>query len=263
MIVLVVLTIVLMVLDKRIAAVDQVRSVLSFVLMPLQYVVSWPIQAIDDIAHNISSRDALVKENLDLKSEQLLLKAQMQRLLAIESENNQLKALMRSSSAIQGKVLIAGLLAIDSDPFVHQVILNKGSLDHVFLGQPVLDANGVLGQVIQINPVTSRVLLINDTRSGVPIQDTRSGVRAIAAGDGLSGKLRLDHVPQTADIKEGDVLVTSGIGERYPEGYPLGKVISVKQDTGFSFAVILVQPFANLDKSRQVLLVWPNKAGTK
>lgn len=260
MLVLVVLAVALMILDKRVAGTAQLRAVLSMPLAPIQYAVSYPIQLVDKISNIISTHDALIKENLDLKAEQLLLRAQVQRLLAIESENNQLKSLISSSATVQGKVLIAQIMAVDSDPFINQVVLDKGGKDGVFVGQPVLDANGVMGQIIQVGPLTSRILLINDAHSGVPVQNMRNGIRAIAVGDNYSGKLRLVNVPQTADIKPNDTFVTSGLGMNYPEGYPLGKVISVVKDPGLQFTTILVEPSAHLDRSRQVLLVWPSKS---
>lgn len=248
-----------MVLDQRGTTVQQVRAALSMPLSLLQYTVSSPLQFIDKMGTMISSHDALVKENLDLNSQQLLLKAQVQRLLAIESENNQLKALLRSSAQIRGKVLIAQLLAVDTDPFVNQVLLDKGSNDGVYNGQPVLDANGVMGKIIQVSPMTSRVLLVNDTHSGVPVQNTRNGLRAIAMGDSYSGKLHLTNLPQTADVQVGDILLTSGLGEQFPEGYPVGVVTVVKKDPAMQFATIDVQPSAHPDRSRQVLLIWPNQ----
>ncbi len=253
------LAILLMVLDQRGLGVQQLRTALSMPLSLLENVVSWPVQLIDKLGDTVSTHDALVKENLDLKSQQLLLKAQVQRLLAIESENNQLKALLRSSTEVRGKVLIAKLLAVDTEPFVNQVVLDRGSLDAVYIGQPVLDANGVMGKIIQVGPTTSRVLLVNDTRSGIPVQNTRNSVRAIAVGDSFSGKLRLVNVTQTVDIKAGDILVTSGLGENYPAGYPVGQVESVASDPGMQFETIVVQPSAHLDRSRQVLLVWSNQ----
>lgn len=249
-----------MVVDKRITALDRVHSLLSVPLAPLQYLVSSPIKLIDSLGNAISSHDALVRENLDLKADQLLLRGQVQRLLAIESENNQLRALMSSSARVQGKVLIAQLLAVDSDPFIRQVVLDKGSKDNVFVGQPVLDATGIMGQVIQVGPFTSRVLLINDAHSGVSVQVARNGLRAIAMGDSYSGKLRLVNLPQTVDIQVGDILVTSGLSEHYPEGYPVGRVRSVFKDPGLQFATILLEPSAHLDSSREVLLVWLNKS---
>lgn len=253
------LAILLMVLDQRGASVRQLRAALSMPLSFLQYGVNWPVQLIDSLRNTVSTHDALVKENVDLKTQQLLLKAQVQRLLSIESENNQLKALLRSSTHVSGKVLIAQLLAVDSDPFVNQVILDKGARDGVFIGQPVLDANGVMGKIIQVGPVTSRLLLITDNHSGIPIQDTRNGIRAIAVGDNYSGKLRLVNVPETIDVKVGDTLVTSGLGEHYPAGYPVGQVVSVVKDPAMQFATISVQPSSQVDRSSQVLLIWPNK----
>lgn len=248
-----------MVFDKRVAGTAQLRAALSMPLAPIQYLVSYPIQLIDNMRNIVSTHDSLVKENLDLKAEQLLLKAQVQRLLSIESENNQLKALLSTSATVQGKVLIAQIMATDTDPFINQVTVDKGSHDGLFVGQPVLDANGVMGQVIQVGPLTSKVLLVNDSHSGVPVRIARNGIRAIAVGDNYSGRLRLANVPETVDIKQGDILVTSGLGEHYPEGYPLGKVTSVSKDPGLQFATILVEPSAHLDRSRQVLLVWPPK----
>lgn len=263
MLILAALAIVFMILDKQTSAFIEVRNALSLPLVPLQYIVSWPVQLVDKLGATVSTHDALVKENLDLKSEQLLLRAQVQRLLAIESENNQLKALLRSATQVRGKILIAQLLSIDSDPFVNQVVLNKGSQDNVFIGQPVLDANGVMGQVIQVGPLTSRVLLINDPHSGVPVQVARNGIRSVAIGDSYSGKLKLANVTKTTDIKVGDILMTSGLGENYPSGYPVGKVTMVERDPGLPFADIFVEPNARLDRSRQVLLIWPNALGAK
>jgi len=259
MLVLSAFAIALMVFDKRADTFAQLRAALSMPLAPLQYVVNGPIELFNHLETAFSSHDQLVKENLDLKAEQLLLKAQMQRLIALESENNQLKALLRSSTEVQGKVLVARLLSIEADPFVNQVTIDKGSRDNLFAGQPVLDANGVMGQVIHVGPLSSKVLLINDPHSGVPVQVTRNGVRAIAVGDAYTGKLRLANVPQTTDIRAGDVLITSGLGENYPEGYPLGQVTSVIKDPGLQFMTITVEPSARLDRSREVLLVWPNK----
>ena len=259
MFILSVLSIALMVFDKRVDTFAQVRSALSMPLAPLQYMVNWPMQMVNNLEVAFSSHDRLIQENLDLKAEQLLLKAQMQRLVALESENNQLKALLRSSTEVQGKVLVARLLSIATDPFVNQVTIDKGSHDNLFIGQPVLDANGVMGQVIHVSPLSSQVLLINDPHSGVPVRVTRNGVRAIAVGDAYTGKLRLANVPQTTDIRAGDVLITSGLGEHYPEGYPVGQVSSVIKDPGLQFMTINIEPSARLDRSREVLLVWPNK----
>jgi rod shape-determining protein MreC len=245
-----------MVMDKRSETFASVRAALSLPLAPLQYIVSWPTNFIDNLKSIISTHDDLVTENLNLKAEQLLLRSQLQRLEAVESENNYLKALFQSSRQVKGKTLIAELLAVGFEPFTNQVVINKGSRNGVYVGQPVLDAWGVMGQVISSGPITSRVLLINDPRSGAAVQSARNGMRAITAGDSFSGKLRLMYVPNTADIKVGDVFLTSGLGDRYPEGYPVGVVISVNKDPARQFAEVYLQPSAHLNSSRQVLLVW-------
>lgn len=250
------LSIALMIMDKRLESFTSVRAALSLPIAPLQYLVSWPTQFIDSMKSVVVTHDNLVKENLKLKADQLLLRSQLQRLIAIESENNYLKALLQSSHRVKGKTLIAELLAVDSEPFVNQVVLDKGLRDGVFVGQPVLDANGIMGQVIQAGPITSRVLLINDPHSGIGVQNARNGIRAVAVGDTYSSKLRLLYVPKTADIKVGDIFITSGLGDHYPEGYPVGTVLAVTKDPTHQFAAIYLQPNAHLDSSRQVLLIW-------
>lgn len=250
-----------MVMDRRLDSFASIRAAITLPLVPFQYMVSWPTKFIDDLKSVISTHDDLVKENLQLKTDQLLLRSQLQRLIAIESENNYLKSLQQSSRQVKGKTLIAELLALNFEPFVNQVILNKGTRDKVHTGQAVLDANGIMGQVIQVGPLTSRVLLINDPHSGIAVQNTRNGIRAIAVGDTYSGKMRLMYVPKTADIRAGDIFITSGLGDHYPEGYPVGKVFSVTKDPSSQFSAIYLQPSAHLDSSRQVLLIWYQRNG--
>lgn len=250
-----------MMLDKHMEGFQSIRAAISVPLAPFQYVVSWPAKVVHNLKTMFSSHDELIRENLKLKADQLMLRAQLQRSTAIESENNYLKALLQSSRQVKGKTLIAELLGVDFEPFINQVILNKGTRDGVYVGQPVLDANGVMGQIIQVGPLTSRVLLINDSHSGVGVQSARTGMRAVTMGDSYSGKLKLMYVPKTADIKVDDLFLTSGLGDHYPEGYPVGKVIEVNNDPAHQFADVYIQPSARLDSSRQVLLVWyqPNE----
>src|SRR3990167_5379813 len=256
---LIALSIVLMVMDRHVDKFRFIREALSFPLAPLQYAVSWSAKQVSYLKKTVSSHDDLVQENVELKAERLLLRAKLQRFIAIETENNYLKTLSQSSRQIQGKTLIAELLNVDSEPFVNQVVLDKGMRNNVYIGQPVFDAYGVMGPVIQAGPISSRIMLINDPRSGVAVQSVRNGVRAIAMGDGYSNNLKLIYITKTADIKVGDLFLTSGLGDRYPEGYPVGKVLSVSKDPAHQFASIYLQPSAHLDSSRQVLLVWYQK----
>jgi rod shape-determining protein MreC len=251
--------ILLMVLDRRVAGFASIRASLSLPVATIQYIVNFPTQLAHNLKVTFSSHDDLVKENMKLKTDQLTLQAQLQRLIAIETENNYLKSLMQSSKTIKGKSLIAEVLAVDSEPFMNQIVINKGTTDGVYVGQPVLDATGLMGQITQAGPITSRLLLITSPQSGVAVQNVRNGMRAIAMGDSYTGKLRLMYVPKTADIKEGDAFITSGLGDHYPEGYPVGRVESVIKDPNQQFATIALLPNARLDSSREVLLVWVAK----
>lgn len=246
-----------MVMDKKLEGFAPVRAAMSLPLAPLEYVISWPAHAVVQLRNVINTRDDLMKENLRLKSDQLLLQSQLQRLMSIESENNYLKSLHLTSQKSKNKTLIAELLSIDFEAFVNQVVVNKGSRDGLYAGQPVLDATGIMGQVVEVGPITSRVMLINDSHSGIAVQNVRNGMRAVAMGDNDSNQLRLMYVSKTSDIKEGDTFITSGLGGHYPEGYPVGRVIGVKNDPAYQFATVSLKPSAHLDSSRQVLLVWP------
>ncbi len=244
-------------LDHRISAFSEVRSVLSTLVYPLRFTVDWPLEKLRDATSLLSSQHGLLETNAKLRARQLLLQSKLQRLLAVEKENLRLRNLLGSSYHVGGKVTAAELLAVDLDVFSQQVILNKGAKDHVYIGQPVLDAYGVMGQVIAVNAGTSRVLLITDSRSAIPVQDNRNELRGIVVGTGAANRLEMIHVPDTADIKVGDVLVTSGLGQRFPVGYPVGVVASVTHQPGNRFAQVLVSPSAHVNRSRQVLLVWP------
>lgn len=247
----------LMVLDHQTHYLAEARSVLTTIISPLRIMVDAPARLINWLEINIAEQQHLVTENAQLRTEQLLLRAKVQQLTALREENEQLRALLKSSSQVAGKVVVAQLLAVDLAPFTRQVIINKGSKDNVTVGQAVLDAYGVMGQVIEVNHSSSRVLLISDSRSAVPVQSVRTGGRAIAAGQGVSNDLQLLFVPDTADFKVGDKLETSGLGKHFPAAYPVGIVSSVMHKAGERFSQIVVHPSAHLDGSRQVLLVWP------
>ena len=249
-----------MVLDHRQHLLSPVRNVLSAVVAPMQYLVDKPIKLVNAAGSSISSRQALLAENAELHAQQMLLQAQLQKLIALESENTQLRELLTASEHMRNmRVVAAQLIEVNTDPLVSEIVLDKGSKNEVYEGQPVLDAKGVMGQVIQVGPLTSRILLLNDLRSAIPVQNSRSGVRGIVVGKGKLLDLELIDIPLTADIKVGDILVTSGLGKRYPSGYPAGIVKAIKHNPGEQFAQIIVSSSAKLNQSQQVLLIWPPK----
>ena len=257
-VVLIITSLALMFYDYRDDYFLPVRSFLSTVVTPMEYMVDWPMEIMDWAKSSVSSRRALVEKNAHLQAQQLFLRGQLQRLVHLEKENTQLRHLLGTTTEGSEEMRAARLLAVSLEPFIAEVILDAGIKESVFLGQAVLDGYGVLGQVIQVGRLTSRVMLVTDPRSAVPVQDERNGVRGIVRGMGSHSALALINIPDTVDIQAGDLLTSSGLGLRYPMGYPVGKVSSVSHVPGEHFAVIEVTPSAHLFRTRQVLLVWPN-----
>ncbi|WP_297527374.1 rod shape-determining protein MreC [Thiohalobacter sp.] len=249
-------SVILMTVDHRQNHLDGLRSALSVLVYPLQLLVDLPESAGGWFRETLASRRALAEENARLRTEHLILKAQLQKLEALEAENLRLRELLDSSFKVGERVLIAELLSVDLDPWRHQILINKGSRDGVFVGQPLLDAQGVVGQVIAVTPFTATAMLITDPAHALPVQVNRSGLRSVALGIGSLERLSLPHIPNSADIAAGDLLVTSGLGGRFPPGYPVARVEAVTRDPGQSFARIYARPLAELDRAREVLLVW-------
>ncbi|CBL44202.1 Rod shape-determining protein [gamma proteobacterium HdN1] len=230
--------------------------VLSTLTAPVHWVADLPMQMSEWSASGFQRSREIKAENRSLRTEVMLLKRRVQKLASTVAENSQLKELLGAYNLSEERISVAEIISVDPDPFRHEVIINKGTEQKAYVGQTVLDAEGVMGQLVQTGPFTSRLLLITDVSHGVPVYVNRNGVRAVAVGSGELDKLKLLHVPDTADILEGDLLVTSGLGGRFPKGYPVGVVTSVRHDPGQPFAVVEARPMAHLDRSRHVLLVF-------
>ncbi|WP_371917226.1 rod shape-determining protein MreC [Pseudomonas sp. FFUP_PS_473] len=256
LLVLVVLSVALMVVDARFSVLQPVRQQMSRVLIKAYWVTNLPEQFWQGISNQFGSRAELMAENEKLKTEALLLQGRLQKLAALTEQNVRLRELLNSSALVNEKVEVAELIGIDPNPFTHRILINKGERDGVVLGQPVLDARGLMGQVVELMPYTSRVLLLTDTTHSIPVQVNRNGLRAIASGTGNPERLELRHVADTADIKEGDLLVSSGLGQRFPAGYPVATVKEVIHDSGQPFAIVRAVPTAALNRSRYMLLVF-------
>ncbi len=250
------LAVALLAVDTQSSYLDPLRAVLSVVIYPLQVSAALPTRLRHQFDHWLASEDHLGEELAQLRAENLMLRGRLQKYVALEAENRRLRGLLGSTFKIGERVLIAELLAIDIDPYRHQVLIDKGTTSGVFVGQPVLDANAVMGQVVRATPLTATVLLITDAAHSLPVQVNRNGLRAIATGSGMINQLDLLHVPKEADIRPGDLLVTSGLGGAFPAGYPVAKVTEVRSEAGQRFATVRAQPTARLDRSHEVLLVW-------
>lgn len=251
----------LMVADARYDALKPVRSQLGMLLSPLYQVAQWPVRGWEQLHQVTASRTELMEENQRLRAEALLIRQKLQKLASLTEQNVRLRELLNSSTLVEERVLVAELVGVDPNPFTQRILINKGERDGLFPGQPVLDATGLMGQVVEVMPFSARVLLITDASHSLPVQINRNGLRAIASGTGNNDWLDLRHVSDTADVEVGDLVVSSGLGQRFPAGYPVGQVVAVERDPIQPFAQIRVQPSAQLNRSRYLLLVFSEGSG--
>ena len=251
-----VLSAALMVVDARFTLLQPLRAQLGLIVEPVYWAGRLPVRIWDSATQELSTRSELTAENERLKAEQLMLQRRLQKLAALTEQNVRLRELLNSAALVDDEVLATELIGIDPNPFTHRILIDKGEKDGVVMGQPVLDARGLMGQVVEVMPYTSRVLLLTDTTHSIPVQVNRNGLRAIASGTGNPERLELRHVADTADIKEGDLLVSSGLGQRFPAGYPVAMVSEVIHDSSQPFAIVRAVPTAMLNRSRYMLLVF-------
>jgi rod shape-determining protein MreC len=252
----VVASVTLMVYDQRAGHLVQLHRALSTVVYPVRALVDLPFDAADWLSEALATRKHLLTENRALRQQALEQAARLQRLDALETENARLRALMESARRLKDRVVVAELLAVDLDPYRHQVVVDKGTGDGVYTGQPLIDAYGVVGQVTHVGPNSADAILITDASHAIPVEVNRNGLRTIAVGTGDIDRLDLPYLPNNADIQQGDLLVTSGLGGRFPRGYPVAIVDTVKHAPGQGFVQVGARPTARLNRSREVLLVW-------
>ncbi|MBL1457093.1 MAG: rod shape-determining protein MreC [Methylophaga sp.] len=259
MLLAVVASLLLYFLDTRLDYFKPVRMTLSTVVYPVQKLASMPDDFTTWFADFFQGHRQLREKIMKLEAQNLTNSVRMQKMQALESENMRLRELLGSSFRLKERVQVAELLSVDLDPFYQHVIIDKGETFGVYEGQPVLDSLGVMGQVAEVSQFSSRVVLLTDPSHSIPVQIVRNGLRAVVTGRGLGENLRMEFLPHNADVRVGDLLVTSGLGGRFPVGYPVGKVISVNFPQGKSFAEITVSPAARLATSREVMLVLPGE----
>jgi rod shape-determining protein MreC len=251
-----VLSVVVMVLDHRSGYLDVARLWMGAAANPLYVVVDAPFKAWDWLTDSFSDRNRLRTENARLSED---LRGARVKLLQFESlyeENRRLRAIREASEGIAARTLIAEIVHVDVDPFRHRVRINKGVDDGVFMGQPLLDAFGIVGQVAQVDKYTSLAILISDAEHAIPVQINRNGIRSIAVGTGDLSRLNLPFMTVESDVKVGDLLVSSGLDGVFPAGYPVASVSKVERDPADTFALVEARPLAQLDRDREVLLLW-------
>jgi rod shape-determining protein MreC len=256
---LVVLSILLMWLDNREHHMDAVRRVVGVAVYPIQIIVDTPARAWSWVRELSASKNQLQLENSRLRTEALITRARMQELAALKAENERLRDMLDAREQVRGEVRVAGIMAVDANPYRHNIVLDVGSREGVYDGQAIVDASGVVGQVISTGLTTSQAILISDPDHTLPVVVNRNGLRTVAFGTGAYNRLSLPFLANNADIQPGDLLVTSGLGGAFPSGYPVAVVDNVTRLPQEPFAEVTAAPAAALDQVREVMLIWVRK----
>jgi len=255
--VLVALSVAMMLVDHRTQQLEKMRNVLHTIVYPIVFISTIPREVLRGISGSLESSSNLKADNEALRQENLLLRSRLEKLHSLEADNRRLKRLLGQSEQIGGHVLLAELVDVSLEPYTQQITLNKGSSDEVYIGQPVINGDGVIGQVVHTSHYQSTVTLLTDPGSAVPVMVMRNGLRGVLFGTGVRNKLSMPYLTADADIREGDLLISSGMGGRFPPGYPVATVTKVKQHASEEFLSISTLPVTQLDHGREVLLIWP------
>lgn len=244
--------------DHKLASFEVARGYLQSMVSPLQYLANTPNSLLNFASDNLVSRKELMEENQRYQKQELLYKEKLLQFDILVQENNRLRDLLSSPVRVEDRKMVAEILSVDSDPYSHQILINRGTKDSIYEGQPVIDENGVVGQVMHVGATSSRVLLLTDISHSIPLRIHRNGIRVIAKGTGSETTMEINYLPHSTDIKVGDLLVTSGLGGKFPEGYPVARVSYISDNTERQFAEIKITPEVQLDRLRYLLVVWPN-----
>ncbi|UCH53311.1 MAG: rod shape-determining protein MreC [Pseudomonadota bacterium] len=251
------LSIALMVMDHRGQQLEKIRAALSVLAIPVHYVAAAPARIVNGIAEFFTGERAL-KESIErLRDQNAQMQVRLQQFEALEQENNRLRGMIGSAQRVADAVLAAEVLEVAPEPFTRQIVLARGEQHGVRLGQPVIDAHGIIGQITQLGPYTSRATLITDVAHAIPVLVNRNGLRAIVFGTGDPDTLKVLYLTANADIREGDLLVSSGMGGTFPPDYPVARVGKITNNPNESFLEIAAAPSAQLDYGKQVMLIRP------
>tara|TARA_B100001250_G_scaffold7726_1_gene6517 strand:+ start:1739 stop:2485 length:747 start_codon:yes stop_codon:yes gene_type:complete len=237
----------------------KLRSYLSASLYPIQYLVNLPNQLQESLYANFLNREEIISQNQRLKEENLNLKSQMQKIYRLESENKRLYELIDSKPKTENTYLFADIISTSKILNRHQILINRGSSDGIKLGSSIVNADGIVGHVIRDQIFASEVLLISDLEHAIPIEIVRTGLRGIAIGTGEFNKLRINTLPTNTDLQKEDIIITSGLGGRYPEGFPVGTVKEISSETGNPFLEVEILSFANLKTINEVWVIQTNE----
>lgn len=250
----------LIIVDKRYDHLGKIRQWLSIAVVPVQAAVASPFQGYEWFRESVTTRETLRTDKAHLEAELRLAQFRLQRYEALEAENERLRALHDNAAPVTDRILVGEVVHVDLDAFRERVLVDKGAHDGVHIGQAVVDAGGVFGQVARVSELNSEIILVSDPTHAIPVQINRNGLRTIAVGTGETTRLKLPYLSTSADIVVGDLVVTSGLGATgdagFPAGYPVGTVTAVKRDPAQSLVDVDIKPAAALDRSRDLMFVW-------
>jgi len=249
-------SILLMVLDHRENHLDAVRKTIGAAVYPIQIVVDAPFRLWEWVREGTSERNQLQLDLSRLQAERLLTNARLQRLSALDAENARLRDLLEARAQVRDEIRVAEIMAVDANPYRHNIVIDIGERDGAYDGQAIIDAAGVIGQIIETGLATSQAMLISDPSHSLPVEVNRNGLRTIANGTGEFGRLDLPFITNNADIRPGDLLVTSGLGGAFPAGYPVAVIETVNRIPQEPFADVTATPSAALDQVREIMLIW-------
>ena len=250
------LSILILVIDHRENYLDAVHRAIDVTVYPLRVAVDAPVTMWRRLGETGADRNQLRLENSRLKAERLLTHARLQRYSALEAENARLRAMLEARTRVREEVRVAGIMSVSANPFRHDLVIDKGRNDGVYDGQAMVDAEGVVGQVIETGLFSAQAVLISDPDHALPVEINRNGLRTIAVGTGEFDRLDLPFLPNNADVRQGDLLVTSGLGGAFPAGYPVAIIDNVTRVPQEPFAAVSARPAAKLNQIREIMLIW-------
>lgn len=250
------LSLALFFVDLRLRSLDLLRQTVALITDPIQRVAQMPGGLVDNAGDYLRGLDKLLEENRSLKQAQLQTAPNLLRLEQLESENDRLRKLLAVKEREPARGEVARIMYTARDPFTRRIVIDKGQQSGIVAGQPAIDEAGVVGQVTRVFPFSAEITLITDKDQTVPVQVVRSGQRSVVFGLG-SGELELRYIPANADIREGDLLVTSGLDGVYLAGFPVAKVVSIERDNSYAFARIRCAPVAAVENFGEVLVLAP------
>jgi len=254
-----ILSIALILFDHKLDGFGTTRVYLNSLVSPLQYLANLPGQLLNASASRFVSHERLFDDNAKLTHDAMVMNGQLQRLTFLQEENDRLRSLLNSPVQDNSRKVVAELMAVDNNPYSHQIVINKGAINGVYEGQPVLDDKGIVGQIMQVSSTNSRVLLIADVTHAIPVRVARNNVRLIVSGSGSLDELLIQHVAHSSDLKIGDILLSSGLGNIFPEGYPVATITSIIRDESRPFSQVRAKPIAQLDRLKYLLLLWSER----